>query len=839
MQQRIHRLVALAAAIQVWSALPAGRCDAAASGGVDVMYVYDMTSSPAGADDYDLVAALASMQGIINRDAPILYVNNDGYGRPKYWLDTLSRDGRWLEGIAQRRITDLDAVYRLAAGRLKGAVIWDTDVPASLNVATTIAGVEDAVVFSPAMADQYLRKWDLTVIRDLRGMFTGQETGSRKNDAYRWAIREYVDTGRCSPHLLCLYTDSFYDRAAGQIAYLILRDWAVKNRAFTYDLSPWGDEAPGDDPDQPLGTDLATYHLLLAATLKQSAGEQMTEVAGFFNFQKYSNMPGHPSRHDPVPTEWETVYLISPYNCYQNTATEFCYNQSFHCHAPRKQLKQARPSVERSLENKSYLAILMADYDSAFPLYHYLPNHWSDEVRGQLPLAWGINPNLLETYPDLIAYFYETATPQDTFVADASAAGYMNPNRVQPQYLPLFIRHNKAFYDEADMTISGMVLDWDQPRDDVKDAFTCFSPDGYATIVTDLHGGPGKPPRPHVWKGMPIVQLLGADPNSPEYTAGEIHKAVKQRQQDEPGFYYFRCVWVSPAQVKASLDLFAAQHPDEPFEVVDLYTFFDLFKQHYDRLASVVQVTARLPQTVAAVEGHDVDVRCAVENFTAQAMPADVTVSGLDSASLTPADAMLEPDAAAEFVVSGRPIADRVTVDLRGPFGLRQAATDVRRVPGLEILGDIPKNTRLQFVSDLGSETLAHMTGRQVVDAAGSVAWEAEAGVAAPGFLVYGPYASLEAGRYLALFRLKRTSEGTGDVAQVEVCAAGAAVILGSRMVTAQELPVGEYRSVALVFDHDRPGGAYESRVLWTGGASLVFDRVIIWKIVDNSGESS
>ena len=122
MQQRIHRLVALAAAIQVWSALPAGRCDAAASGGVDVMYVYDMTSSPAGADDYDLVAALASMQGIINRDAPILYVNNDGYGRPKYWLDTLSRDGRWLEGIAQRRITDLDAVYRLAAGRLKGEI---------------------------------------------------------------------------------------------------------------------------------------------------------------------------------------------------------------------------------------------------------------------------------------------------------------------------------------------------------------------------------------------------------------------------------------------------------------------------------------------------------------------------------------------------------------------------------------------------------------------------------------------------------------------------------------------------------------------------------------------
>ena len=49
----------------------------------------------------------------------------------------------------------------------------------------------------------------------------------------------------------------------------------------------------------------------------------------------------------------------------------------------------------------------MADYDSATPLYEFLPNHWHNADRGKIPLAWGINPNLLETYPDLIAYFYE------------------------------------------------------------------------------------------------------------------------------------------------------------------------------------------------------------------------------------------------------------------------------------------------------------------------------------------------------------------------------------------------------------------------------------------------
>ena len=58
------------------------------------------------------------------------------------------------------------------------------------------------------------------------------------------------------------------------------------------------------------------------------------------------------------------------------------------------------------------------------------------------------------------------------------------------------------------MTIAPMVLDWDQPSPDVKDAFRQFSPDGFATIVMDLHGTGGKLPEPQVWKGMPVLELI-------------------------------------------------------------------------------------------------------------------------------------------------------------------------------------------------------------------------------------------------------------------------------------------------------------------------------------------
>jgi GxGYxYP putative glycoside hydrolase C-terminal domain/GxGYxY sequence motif in domain of unknown function N-terminal len=539
-----------------------------------------MLAQDASPKSYDEALAVACLQGIINRGAPELYVLSKNNVRPQYWLDILSKDGRWLQDRLPRQV-DMGGLISLAGPRLKGAVIWDPHVPATVNVATTIAGVEDGIVLSPGYAEWLLKRWPMKVIADLRGRFTGAETGSKKNDAYRWAIREYLARGRCSAHRLCLYEDSFVTREHGDIGYVITRDWAVSNRAFVFDLSPWGDEKPQDDPDQPLGLDLATFKRILSETLNCAGGKQMTELAGFFAFSKYSNMPGHQSKHEPVPTEWETVWLISPFNFYQNTIASDCFNQSFHCHAPRRALKQRWLAPKRPIENKAYVCFLMADYDSATPLYDFLPKHWADPSRGHFPLAWGINPNLLETYPDLIGYYYQTASSNDTFTADASAAGYMNPNRVQEEYLPLFIKHNQNFFRAADMDIAPMVLDWDQPSDAVKNAFRGFSPAGMATIVLDFHNRGGRLPLPHVWKSMPVTELINDTCNfsSTEQSADAMARAIRARGNHTPGFYLFRVVWVSPSQISDSLAVLRRKVPDLKIEVVDPHSFFRLFKE--------------------------------------------------------------------------------------------------------------------------------------------------------------------------------------------------------------------------------------------------------------------
>lgn len=547
---------------------------------------YTFTLSDNGTPDaYDEAMAIACLQGIINRKEPVLYVLSSKNKKPDYWLKKFTADGKWLENSAFKALADVDAVFKLAGNKVKGIVIWDVDVPASLNVANTIAGVEDGVVLTPALAEKYAAKYNLPVIKDLRGMFTGKETGSKKNDAYRWAIREYLSKGKCSSHWICLYEDSFSTRARGDIGYVVTRDWAVNNRSFVYDLSPWGDEVPQDDPDQRLGLDLETYHIMLSELLKKSDGKEMTEVAGFFAFTKYSNMPGHSSKHEPVPTEWETVCIISPYNCYQNTVASSCYNQSFHSKAPQKSLKQHRPKTKRKMEDKTYLCILMADYDSATPLYDFMPNLWDDENRGKIPLLWGINPNLVETYPDVIEHLYATHSENDYFGADASAAGYMNPNRIKKEYMPLFIKHNKKFYKQLDMTLSPMVLDWDEPTAEVKDAFTKFSPDGFGTIVMDMHNTGGKIPEPHVWKGMPVMELIndGCNFSNVEAQANVMSQAISSRASGKPAFYFFRIVWTSPTNVIASIEALKAKRPELDIEVADPYNFFRMFKEYHEK----------------------------------------------------------------------------------------------------------------------------------------------------------------------------------------------------------------------------------------------------------------
>jgi len=536
---------------------------------------------------YDEAALAACLQGIYNREnGPAVYLLSDKNPTPQYWLDKFTGDFEmgWLRGRETVTLKSIGELWELGKHLIKKIVIWDEDVDASFNVAFTIAGVEDGAVLSPGYYERMRPILGVSEVVDLRGRFTGCVSGSKKNDAYLWAIENYLAKGLCSRHWLCLYSDPFKSRETGDIGYVVTRDWCICNRAFVYDLSPWGDEAPLDDPNQALGRDLATYKLILAEQLNQTKGENMTEIAGFFNFVKYSNVPGHEeSRHEPVPTEWESVFVMSPYNCYQNTVAGDCYNQSLHSQYPFVPLKQSRPETVAELENACYLGIQMCDYDSTTPLYDFMYKHWDDPNRGKISLSWGINPNLIETYPDIIAYFYSTAIKdKDVFVADASAAGYFNPSRIQEKYWDMVVAHNRHFYNLTDMTMTPMVLDWEPLSDRVLDRLVEFSPDGLACIIMNFHpDGPKCPDKPKVHKGVMIDEMLNHICNGGP--VDEIAKVLAAMMggdtPDKPAFHYIRIVWQNPSYIIDLVEAAKKLRPDLDIRLTNTYEYFRLHKQ--------------------------------------------------------------------------------------------------------------------------------------------------------------------------------------------------------------------------------------------------------------------
>jgi hypothetical protein len=118
---------------------------------------------------------LGTLQGLVNRRRPRVYLIGD---------DAANGEGRttWLRDLGVRYTIHDDAWTLVAKfrGSVRGSIVVDPNVPDSINVATTLAGLRDAVVATPALAERLEREYGLPVLEDLRGRFAS------RLDAYEW-----------------------------------------------------------------------------------------------------------------------------------------------------------------------------------------------------------------------------------------------------------------------------------------------------------------------------------------------------------------------------------------------------------------------------------------------------------------------------------------------------------------------------------------------------------------------------------------------------------------------------------------------------------------------------
>ena len=549
--------------------------------------MYTFTLNEGNYDKYDQCVTAIGLQGIFNREheGEKLYIISKQVGYSKTYLSE-----EWVSTFDTEPVSSLQDLLTLVSPYLKAIVIWDTEVPATLNAATTIAGVEDAVIFTEGQYKQYASKLpEIQKVISLVDKFDGSVTGSAKNDVYQWMISEYLDTGKCSLTHLFSFEDSWSARGRGDVRYLVCRDKAIFHRGFVYDLSIWQDEAPKDDPNQPLASDYNTYVSILKSISSQRGEETLTEVDGFYNSGKYSdsgNDDTFTSKYKPTHVEWEVVYTFTPYGCFWNPVTESACNRTVHMtYELEKRLWQSEPhGVElNDSDDQVYLLMIMGDYDAAGSFYTKFYDNWNDSGRGKIPLAWAVNPNLLDDYPDLIESAYQSKTDNDYFVANGGA-GWYNPSRVKESMWPVYLAQHQKYFNLTDMTIAADIWDYQAPSQLSASFITKYSTDGIGMLIANmLRRGTGTKLYQHIDSKSGVVM----DPIYNYFTRNDINECAKDlaggvKERLRPGhatFMMTRAVWSTPTYVMQCLDKLKTIMPDKTFHVVDPYDYFRLLEE--------------------------------------------------------------------------------------------------------------------------------------------------------------------------------------------------------------------------------------------------------------------
>jgi len=600
-----------------------------------------VSNSPAYLDVWDECHAVFTLQGIVNRDAPRLFVDYiiaQGAGQKidvdRHWLDKFRREGQWLDSRATSLKTCASLEELVAAFKplnlIKGVVLYDTNVAATSNLASTVAGVEDliAVRYDPRPGSVYSR---LVVSPDGprlpvkvrfvdaagKSLFTGTgtipagpaaaarpSTGSAKCDAYIWLLENYIKTGRCSGEYAGYYIDQRWRDLPAKPARnnhtLSNHDFFVSKRAFFFDLSPWGDEPATDDPAQKSGADRAVLKELLLAAYNLNAGAKFCHVGGFPPWAlKYTDHENVGGRHPSVATEWEFARLLGSYNAYIDAdapALGALANASFWQHFPlqekypqtqpwpaREQLRQrgfltAAGKLNPELRDKQFIIFYIGDYDSAAWLTQRMPAFWDDPARGKIPLMWCFSPVLEKRAPEVMHYCRATATPNDYFASADNGAGYLLPASLQrprdsglPDAARAWAAHNKPYFDRWDLTITGFVINPGKVplADATLDAYAAFSPNGIVAQSPSL-------PAAFLRGDMPVMRSgLTLNKEKDPATVAKTLVATVAKQRAIP-FHWFRTILRSPAW---HVELMNEVHRLNPnIELLDAPTFFELYR---------------------------------------------------------------------------------------------------------------------------------------------------------------------------------------------------------------------------------------------------------------------
>ena len=422
---------------------------------------------------YDDRVTAAALQGLVNRDGPVLFLDYGIYDDPddrttnedtmpeEIWQakfrpflgnqDRHNLDGyKKLYTIDEQPLSGLEEAVKLRPS-LKGAVLWDPEIDDSINVALMYAALEDLLPIAPHRTE-WAANLGLAVVHDLRGRWQDRVS------LYRWAFENLFP--RCTPGRLASIEPGW-----SRPEFI---DYAVKEKLFTYSLSNMGDGAAfrrgfnlmalllgGPDWLRNLAYSLGAFHPLKKLALKWMASDEECGLADQIQKETVAADPGavifgwHSCRDD----EFAFLQLLSA-NGLRLVPSHLSSNFSFHSALPavvtaqQEHIEEAAVTLEK---DKIYLTFTYSDGDQLMLMNTGQIGGWRRPERGQVPFNWEMQPLLIEFAPALLGLYYSTVTAQDCLIAGPSGAGYVIPPLHDD--LPGYLARSAEVCRRADMRV--------------------------------------------------------------------------------------------------------------------------------------------------------------------------------------------------------------------------------------------------------------------------------------------------------------------------------------------------------------------------------------------------
>lgn len=383
-----------------------------------------------------------TIAGIVNRESPRLYLLNVyetwSYNQTdEKWRDIYSEVG----DVEFAVISDINALVQYFSDDLNGAITYDPSLTYGnfsgqnfrwqAEVAAMIGGLTNCIPLPFSNTSIDIERPDSIWVPD---HFNGQDplriSAKLELPGHPWSNTSLSQEQRYFS-LLDWALENLLSRTNTRMFYLReITDWAIQQRMFQMNLA---------------GTESLNFY-----SLSNEKAEKIEQVMAYLQ-------ESHPNEIFHIYGWMRPEPLVQWISAWGGSFHETLLgNLSWHHVFPVEgDFVYERPSAVQPgttlLEDKHYVLFIGSEGDAGNWNFGFQSGAWLSNIRGELPLGWGFNLHLFETFPFVGQYYFRTATENDGFISVTTPLGYAYPDMFPNSYLPDAIETSSHLLQKYDI----------------------------------------------------------------------------------------------------------------------------------------------------------------------------------------------------------------------------------------------------------------------------------------------------------------------------------------------------------------------------------------------------